>query len=168
MTQERFLEIIDIMISWGMLDKSRLLDKEYVVNRVASYIKAKEFVDNNFKRILIMERKSIQRKFEVSTSGSCYLNYDFFINNLTSVRNTIKEKYPEVKDKDIEIEFEYDDAWDETHIALMFSSLETDEEQNRRLNNEEKQREREKGKMMDEIQSYLKLYPELKEELLNS
>ena len=37
-----------------------------------------------------MERKSIQRKFEVSTSGS-YLNYDFFINNLTSVRNTIKE-----------------------------------------------------------------------------
>lgn len=115
-----------------------------------------------------MERKSIQRKFEVSTSGSCYLNYDFFINNLTSVRNTIKEKYPEVKDKDIEIEFEYDDAWDETHIALMFSSLETDEEQNRRLNNEEKQREYEKRKMMNEIQSYFKVYPELKEELLNN
>ena len=49
MTEQRFLEIIDIMISWGMLDKSRLLDKEYVVSRVASYIKAKEFVDNNFK-----------------------------------------------------------------------------------------------------------------------
>lgn len=114
-----------------------------------------------------MERKSIQRKFEVSTSGS-YLNYDFFINNLTSVRNTIKEKYPEVNDRDIEIEFEYDDAWDETHIALMFSSLETDEEQNRRLNNEEKQREYEKRKMMNEIQSYFKVYPELKEELLNN
>lgn len=114
-----------------------------------------------------MERKSIQRKFEVSTSGS-YLNYDFFINNLTSVRNRIKEKYPEVNDKDIEIEFEYDDAWDETQITLIFSSLETDEEQNRRLNNEEKQREREKGKMVSEIQSYLKLCPELKEELLNS
>lgn len=114
-----------------------------------------------------MERKSIQRKFEVSTSGS-YLNYDFFINNLTSVRNTIKEKYPEVNDKDIEIEFEYDDAWDETQITLIFSSFETDEEQNRRLNNEEKQREREKRKMMNEIQSYLKLYPELKEELLNN
>ena len=114
-----------------------------------------------------MERKSIQRKFEVSTSGS-YLNYDFFINNLTSVRNTIKEKYPEVNDRDIEIEFEYDDAWDETHIALMFSSLEIDEEQNRRLNNEEKQREHEKRKMMNEIQSYFKVYPELKEELLNN
>ena len=114
-----------------------------------------------------MERKSIQRKFEVSTSGS-YLNYDFFINNLTSVRNTIKEKYPEVNDKDIEIEFEYDDAWDETQITLIFSSFETDEEQNRRLNNEEKQREHEKRKMVNEIQSYLKLYPELKEEILNS
>lgn len=114
-----------------------------------------------------MERKLIQRKFEVGTSA-CYLNYDFFINNLTSVRSTIKEKYPEVKDKDIEIEFEYDDAWDETHIALMFSSLETDEEQNRRLNDEEKQREYKKRKMMNEIQSYLKVYPELKEELLNN
>lgn len=115
-----------------------------------------------------MERKSIQRKFEVSTSCSCYLNYDFFINNLTSVRNTIKEKYPEVNDKDIEIEIEYEDAWDETNISLIFSSPETDEEQNRRLNNEEKQKEREKGKMINEIQSYFKLYPELKEELLNN
>lgn len=49
MTKERFNEIVNIMISEGLLDKSRLLDKEYVVNRVASYIKAKEFVDNNFK-----------------------------------------------------------------------------------------------------------------------
>lgn len=115
-----------------------------------------------------MERKSIQRKFEVSTSGSCYLNYDFFINNLTSVRNTIKEKYPEVNDKDIEIEIEYDDAWDETNISLIFFSPETDEEQNRRLNNEEKQKEREKRKIMNEIQSYFKVYPELKEIVLNS
>lgn len=115
-----------------------------------------------------MERKSIQRKFEVSTSGSCYINYEFFINNLTSVRNTIKEKYPEVNDKEINIDIEFDEEWDETHIALMFSSLETDEEQNRRLNNEEKQREHEKRKMMNEIQSYFKVYPELKEELLNN
>lgn len=49
MTEERFLEIIDIMISEGLLDKSMLLDKNYVINRVALYIKAKEFVDNNFK-----------------------------------------------------------------------------------------------------------------------
>lgn len=49
MAEKRFLEIIDIMISWGMLDKSRLLDKEYVVSRVVSYLKTKEFIDNNFK-----------------------------------------------------------------------------------------------------------------------
>lgn len=49
MTEARFIEIIQIMISWGMLDASRLLDKEYVVSRVASYIKAKNFVDANFK-----------------------------------------------------------------------------------------------------------------------
>ena len=49
MTEQRFLEIIDIMISEGLLDKSMLSDKNYVINRVALYIKAKEFVDNNFK-----------------------------------------------------------------------------------------------------------------------
>ena len=49
MTEARFIEIIQIMISEGMLDKSRLFDKAYVVNRVALYIKAKNFVDNNFK-----------------------------------------------------------------------------------------------------------------------
>ena len=49
MTEKRSLEIIDIMISWGMLDKSRLFDKEYVINGVSLYLKAKEFVDNNFK-----------------------------------------------------------------------------------------------------------------------
>lgn len=62
-----------------------------------------------------MERKYISRKFNVNTNGSCYLKYDFLINNLTSVRNTIKEKYPEVNDKDIEIEIEYDDeCWKDT------------------------------------------------------
>ena len=32
-----------------MLDKSKLLNKEYVINRVALYLKAKQFVDENFK-----------------------------------------------------------------------------------------------------------------------
>ena len=47
MTKERFLEIVNIMISEGLLDKSSLLDRNYVINRVALYVKAKEFVDNN-------------------------------------------------------------------------------------------------------------------------
>lgn len=49
MTEARFIEIINIMISEGMLDKSKLLNKEYVINRVALYLKAKQFVDDNFK-----------------------------------------------------------------------------------------------------------------------
>lgn len=49
MTEARFIEIINIMIFEGMLDKSKLLNKEYVINRVALYLKAKQFVDENFK-----------------------------------------------------------------------------------------------------------------------
>lgn len=49
MTKERFNEIVNIMISERLLDKSMLSDRNYIINRVALYIKAKEFVDNNFK-----------------------------------------------------------------------------------------------------------------------
>lgn len=47
--EKRILEIINIMVSYGMLDKSRLLDREYVVNRIKLYLEAKHFVDTNFK-----------------------------------------------------------------------------------------------------------------------
>ena len=47
--EKRILEIINIMISYGMLDKSRLFDKEYIVNRIKLYLEAKHFVDTNFK-----------------------------------------------------------------------------------------------------------------------
>ena len=115
-----------------------------------------------------MERKYISRKFELNTGGSCYLNYDFLINNLTSVRNTIKEKYPEVNDKDIEIEIEYEDAWDETRITLMFSSLETDEEYNERIAKEEKKRYNEKVAKLNSIREFLDANPEMKNEFLNN
>lgn len=115
-----------------------------------------------------MGRKYISRKFEVNTGGSCYLNYDFLINNLTSVRNTIKEKYPEVNDKDIEVEIEYEDAWDETHIALTFSSLETDEEYNERIAKEEKKRYNEKVAKLNSIREFLDANPEMKNEFLNN
>lgn len=115
-----------------------------------------------------MERKYISRKFEVNTCGSCYLNYDSLINNLTSVRNTIKEKYPEVNDKDIEVEIEYEDAWDETHIALTFSSLETDKEYNERITKEEKKRHNEKVAKLNSIREFLDANPEMKNEFLNN
>ena len=115
-----------------------------------------------------MERKYISRKFNVNTNGSCYLKYDFLINNLTSVRNTIKEKYPEVNDKDIEIEIEYEDAWDETHITLIFATLETDEEYNERIANEEKKRYNEKVAKLNSIREFLDANPEMKNEFLNN
>lgn len=115
-----------------------------------------------------MERKYISRKFEVNTGGSCYLNYDFLINNLTSVRNTIKEKYPEVNDKDIEVEIEYEPAWDETHIALIFSSLETDKECNERIAKEEKKRHNEKVAKLNSIREFLDTNPEMKNEFLKN
>ena len=116
-----------------------------------------------------MERKYINRKFEVNTGGdSCHINYDFFIDNLTSVRNTIKEKYPEVKDKNIEIEIEYEVKWDETYIALIFSSLETDKEYFERLAREEKKRYNEKIAKLNSIREFLEANPEMKEEFLNN
>ena len=113
-----------------------------------------------------MERKSIWRKFEVNTSGSCYMNYDFFIKNLTSVRNTIKNEYPEVNDKDIEIEFE--DGWDETHITLTFSSLETDKEYNERIAKEEKEQYNEKVAKLNSIRDFFEANPEFKNDFLNN
>lgn len=53
-------------------------------------------------------------------------------------------------------------------LTFEFPRFETVEEQNRRLSNEEKRREYEKEKMLNEIQSFFKLYPELKEEFLNN
>lgn len=118
--------------------------------------------------MLNMERKLIWRKFEVNTGGSCYMNYEFFANNLTSVRNTIKEKYPEVNDKDIKIEIEYEDAWDETHIVLAFSSFETDEEYNERIAIEEKKRHNENVAKLNSIREFLDANPEMKKEFLNN
>ena len=115
-----------------------------------------------------MERKLVWRKFKVSTSGSCYMNYEFFINNLTSVRNTIKNEYPEVNDKDITVEIDFEEEWDETHITLTFSSLETNEEYFERIAKEENARYNEKIAKLNDIRNFLDANPDLKNELLNN
>lgn len=115
-----------------------------------------------------MKRELIWRKFEVNTSGFCYMNYDFLINNLTSVRNTIKNKYPEIKDKDINVEIEFEEEWDETHITLTFSSFETDKEYNERIAKEENERYKENIAKLNSIRDFLDANPELKSEFLNN
>ena len=48
-TTEKLIDIIKTMIEYGMLDRSRLNDADYVVERVKIYLEAKKFVNENFK-----------------------------------------------------------------------------------------------------------------------
>lgn len=48
-TTEKLIDIIKTMIEYGMLDKNRINDVDYVVERVKIYLEAKNFVNKNFK-----------------------------------------------------------------------------------------------------------------------
>jgi len=48
-TTEKLIDIIKTMIEYGMLDRSRINDIDYVVERVKIYLEAKNFVNENFK-----------------------------------------------------------------------------------------------------------------------
>ena len=47
--EQKIKDIIETMISWNMLDPTRLYDSDYVAERVTSYIKSRNFVIENFK-----------------------------------------------------------------------------------------------------------------------
>lgn len=47
--KEKIIDIIKTMIEYGMLDKNRINDVDYVVERVKIYLEAKSFVNENFK-----------------------------------------------------------------------------------------------------------------------
>ena len=113
-----------------------------------------------------MEHKQIWQTIQVNTICEWSL-YEAFIYNLNTTREKIKELYPEVDDKDIAIFISYG-KYNDLKLSFGFRRFETVEEQNKHLNNEAKQREFEKEKMMNEIKSFFKLYPELKETLLNN
>lgn len=114
-----------------------------------------------------MERKKIMQTVRANgiSTYNCYIT---FMHQLNATREKIKKLYPEVEDKDIEIDISYEAHDDSTELTFEFPRFETVKEQNKRLTNEEKQRELEKEKMRNTIQSFFKLHPELKEELLNS
>lgn len=46
---EKYVDIIVTMIQYGMLDRNRITDVDYVVERVKIYLEAKQFVNENFK-----------------------------------------------------------------------------------------------------------------------
>ena len=43
------ISIVESMLEMGLIDRNRLTDVDYVAERIAIYIKAKNFVDTNFK-----------------------------------------------------------------------------------------------------------------------
>ena len=47
--EQKIKDIIETMILWNMIDPTRLYDSYYVAERVASYIKSRNFVIENFK-----------------------------------------------------------------------------------------------------------------------
>ena len=47
--EQKIKDIIETMIEWNMLDPTRLYDIDYVAERVALYIKSRNFVIENFK-----------------------------------------------------------------------------------------------------------------------
>ena len=49
MTGKELISIIEVMLEMGLINKNRLTDTDYVAERVVSFIKAKNFVDTNFK-----------------------------------------------------------------------------------------------------------------------
>jgi len=49
MTTEKLIDIIKTMIEYRMLDRNRITDVDYVVERVKIYLEAKNFVNENFK-----------------------------------------------------------------------------------------------------------------------
>lgn len=114
-----------------------------------------------------MERKKIWQT--VQAHGiSAYNSYNTFMHYFNTTREKIKELYPEVEDKYIDVNIVNGDYEGCIEFTFEFLRFETIEEQNQRLSNEEKQKELEKEKMMNEIQSFFKLYPELKEIVLNN
>ena len=46
---EKLIDIIKTMIEYGMLDRNRINDVDYVTERVKIYLEAKQFVNENFK-----------------------------------------------------------------------------------------------------------------------
>lgn len=47
--KDKLIDIIQTMIEYDLLDKNRIFDKEYVLERVSIYLEAKEFINKNFK-----------------------------------------------------------------------------------------------------------------------
>ena len=49
MTEQNFREVLDLMIELGILDPSRILEKDYVISQVELFMDVKDIIDKKLK-----------------------------------------------------------------------------------------------------------------------
>lgn len=50
MTEQNFKEVLDLMIELGILDPSRILEKDYVISQVELFMEIKDNIDKKIQR----------------------------------------------------------------------------------------------------------------------
>lgn len=111
-------------------------------------------------------KRTVYRDFPIFEGDGNYNNYTTFINRILQARKELKETYPDLEDKDINVSIE-SNGNDDISIEFEFETLETDEEYNQRISWEEMAEYSTKLRKIKEFKKFLKEYPEVKDELLN-
>lgn len=111
-------------------------------------------------------KRTIYRDFPIFEEGGSYNNYTTFINRVLQAHKELKETYPDLEDKDINVSIEQN-CDSEIVIEFQFSTLETDAEYNQRISWEEMAEYSTKLRKIKEFKKFLKENPEIKSELLN-
>lgn len=111
-------------------------------------------------------KKTVYRDFPVFEGDGNYNNYTTFINRVLQAHKELKETYPDLEDKDINVSIEQNYDYG-IIIKFEFLTLETDEEYNQRISWEEMAEYSIKLCKIKEFKKFLKENPEVKDELLN-
>lgn len=111
-------------------------------------------------------KRTVYRDFPIFKGDGSYNNYTTFINRIVQARKELKETYPDLEDKDINVSIESNIDSD-IFIEFQFSTLETDAEYNQRISWEEMTEYATKLRKIKEFKKFLKENPEVKDELLN-
>lgn len=107
------------------------------------------------------------REIEIDGLFGC-MKLSSFEEKLAITKNFIEKSYPDVNlERDISINFNYDEHLDEYSVTLEFYSLETEQERIERIKKEKRNRKIEKERILTELKKLLKDNPEFKDELVN-
>ena len=98
---------------------------------------------------------------------SAFNDYNAFMHYLNATREKIKTLYPEVEDKDIEINILEGDYEGSIELVFEFRRFETDEEYTTRISLEKIAKENKRYSQLQQLKTILAENPDLKEEFLN-